>query len=809
MNRDRRSLILRAVFLVQLLCLFLSATALFGQVRPDLIVVNGKIFTSDAANPYVQALAIRAERIIAIGDSNKIAALAGPKTKRIDLGGRTVIPGINDAHKHLFIAPRNRVEVDFKSFDPSWADAKRLLVAALANAPKGSFIYADIGPTIFHDVTVDRVALDELSRDHPIILTTFTGHAGIVNSAALAAASDSEKEPDPLGGHFERSADGKLTGILREYAKFDFDRRLADRVPDDQAISELRDTLDTAAKFGITSLQDMSNIMSPGRCVALLEKIPVTIRVRVMRMPTTTPSGRDTHEGWRTPVPTSPLIRVSGTKWMLDGVPVEGTFRPRDQFSPIGELTMHLPLTFPKAEMTSMLQESLRNQDQLLVHVSGRPAAEAMLDAMQRAGGKSVWSKRRVRFEHGDGLTPDLFPAVKEMGVIVVQNPSHLNAKNMVPGLGAGFTTVKAQPLKSLLDAGIPLAIGSDGPTNPYLNIMFASLHPDSPREAITREQAVIAYTLTSAYAEFSEKEKGSLKPGKLADLAVLSQDIFTVSVSDLPKTTSLLTLVGGKVVYDANVIKPMKGQSVPDANGSPERRTGDAVAQQVDVRFDPLPSEWVTEQYVMDPIWEPLGYKGVNYYAYGRPQSGKSVATRSDPSSSLYQAWLGAYVIVGGKSVFGSGEKDAQCAAFVKLAEYDQKSWLAAMGDPHPLAESSATRNFLTIPIDGSERTGCSLEAATHSDLSSAETSLAKHMGIPPEAEWMDRVSAFHDVDLHVVGAWWYDPHRDISVIVYTASSRFKNRAGLVKDNDLAIATSLRQIMQQAKLVDAGGSTQ
>lgn len=216
---------------------------------------------------------------------------------------------------------------------------------------------------------------------------------------------------------------------------------------------------------------------------------------------------------------------------------------------------MHLPLTFPKAEITSMLQESLRNQDQLLLHVSGRLASEALLGAMKATGGKSVWSGRRVRFEHGDGLTPDLFPAVKEMGGIVVQNPSHLDIVDLLPGLGSGLADVQGQPLKSLLDAGIPLAFGSDGPTNPYLNIMFASLHPDRPSEAITREQAVIAYTLTSGYAEFSEKEKGSLEPGKFADLAVLSQDIFTVPESDLPKTTSLLTLVGGKVVYDAKVI--------------------------------------------------------------------------------------------------------------------------------------------------------------------------------------------------------------------------------------------------------------
>jgi predicted amidohydrolase YtcJ len=105
------------------------------------------------------------------------------------------------------------------------------------------------------------------------------------------------------------------------------------------------------------------------------------------------------------------------------------------------------------------------------------------------------------------------------------------------------------------LAAGIPVALGSDGPTNPFLNIMFATIHVNRPSEAITREQAVVAYTLTSAYAEFSEKEKGSIEPGKLADLAVLSQDIFTVLPDDLPKTQSVLTLVGGKTVYDAGVV--------------------------------------------------------------------------------------------------------------------------------------------------------------------------------------------------------------------------------------------------------------
>jgi predicted amidohydrolase YtcJ len=141
------------------------------------------------------------------------------------------------------------------------------------------------------------------------------------------------------------------------------------------------------------------------------------------------------------------------------------------------------------------------------------------------------------------------------MGIVVVQNPPHLAGVNLIPAPGGVLERLKAQPLRSLLAAGIPVAFDSDGPPNPYLNIMFASIDPDRPSEAITREQSVIAYALTSAYAKFAEKDKGSLEPGKLADLAVLSQDIFIVDASVLPKTESVLTMVGGKIVYDGMVI--------------------------------------------------------------------------------------------------------------------------------------------------------------------------------------------------------------------------------------------------------------
>jgi predicted amidohydrolase YtcJ len=542
--------------LVALALLSLSVGA--KEAAPDLILVNGKIFTSAAARPYVQALAIRGERIVAAGDSSVIAALADPHTKKIDLGGRSVIPGINDAHDHLDVHPPGTVELHFAGPDPDWNEAQQVIRSADSKAPRGEILTGDIGLALFKDARVNRASLDRLAPNHPLILTSITGHADFLNSAALSKLGFSDGEPDPMAGQFEKSADGKLTGLVREYAVLHVTRKLSSMTSDTDAILQLRDFFSQAAKFGVTSLQDMSDVLAPARCVALLERVPVPIRVRVMRMATTSPQGRDTRDGPIVPRHPAALITVSGTKWMLDGTPLEGTFAARasgnSTSNSVHMFIRDLGLSMPQAEVPAMLQESLSNDDQLMLHVSGYPAAAAALGAMESSGGPAVWASRRVRFEHGDGLFPDLIPRAKALGVIVVQNPSHFAIVGVLAGVDAKEFD-KAQPLHSLLAAGIPVALGSDGPLNPFLNIMFATTHPNHPSEAITREQAVIAYTRTSAYAEFGEKEKGTLEPGKLADLAVLSQDIFKVATADLPKTESVLTLVGGKVVYDANIL--------------------------------------------------------------------------------------------------------------------------------------------------------------------------------------------------------------------------------------------------------------
>jgi len=550
----------------------LAAQTAAAGPAPDLVLLNGKIFTSVAGAPFVEAVAIRGERIVATGGSSEVDRLADGHTRRLELGGRTVIPGISDAHNHLGISPPSAVQLKFPRPDPSWPEVAATIAAAERQVANDAFLLGTIGWSAFKDVSVTRQALDRIAPGRAVVLTTFSGHASILNSAALTRFGIGEDQADLPGTRFERGADGKLTGVLREYARMIVRRKLAEQTSDADGVGQMRGDLDDALRLGITSIQDMANVIPPERAVRLLQQARRPVRVRVMRMPLPGASGRDLSEGCGVPVHPTARISVSGTKWMLDGTPLEGTYSPRDDDRSPVALFEQLGLTFPEDGVKRMLAESRPTGDQLLFHVSGYPAAKVLLQAMTDTGGAAVWAARRVRIEHGDGLLPELLPQAKQLGVVVVQNPQHF--AGLPPPLVAAMVARRLQPLKSLLQAGIPLALGSDDDMNPYLDIMLASSHPNDPPEAITREQAIIAYTLGSAYAEFSERDLGSIEPGKLADLAVLSQDIFTVPAEQLPATVSVLTLVGGGVAFDRQALDAPASPPATRPDGH-----GDAVA--------------------------------------------------------------------------------------------------------------------------------------------------------------------------------------------------------------------------------------
>ena len=533
--------------------LWLASVSAFSQQKPvDLVLLNGRIFTSDAARPTAQALAIRGERIVAVGTSADIAKLAGATTRRIDLQGHTVTPGFNDAHNHFSPDPRGE-SLAFKSMEPTWEETAQAITLATQKAPVGTWIFGTVGMTVVTNEQVNRAALDQLAPRHAVLLRAYYGHGYIANSLALKQLNIQEQTPDPLGGYFEHTSSGsrQLNGRFWEYAQWLPSRALTAQVSDSAALAELQALSAEAVRLGITSMQ-LFSFMPFERFRRLLVQAKLPIRVRAIPFSPTTTQQRDLTEVRQLPPLSKQTgkVRVSGIKWVLDGTPYERGAALRQPYQDRSGWTGKL--NFSEAEVARMVQESVDLQQQLLIHCAGDRSAEVVLKALENNGPATSWPARRVRIEHGDGLLPDLLPRARALGVVVVQNPSHFGE----PELFRQRWGTTMQPLRSLVAAGIPVALGSDGPLNPFLNIMLASLAPSQPQEALTREQAVQAYTYGSAFAEFAEADKGKLAVGQLADVVVLSQDIFAVPPPELPKTSSILTLIGGQVVYDAKTLK-------------------------------------------------------------------------------------------------------------------------------------------------------------------------------------------------------------------------------------------------------------
>jgi hypothetical protein len=276
------------------------------------------------------------------------------------------------------------------------------------------------------------------------------------------------------------------------------------------------------------------------------------LRWRILRWPIKEAGGETQDSKPHLPPQPSRRVDARGMKWMLDGTPIERLAAVRQPYADRPQESGRL--NFPAERIAQFVGWAYATEDPLAVHAVGDRAIETYLSALEHAGRVETWRAKRPRIEHGDMLMPDLIPRAAALGVVVVQNPAHFTLRDdLLARLGAERSR-SVQPMKSLLDAGIPIALGSDGPINPFLNILFATTHPANPPEALSREQAVAAYTNGSAFAEFAERDKGRLMPGALADLAVLSADVFTAPPPQLPAIVSLLTLVGGMPAHDTGL---------------------------------------------------------------------------------------------------------------------------------------------------------------------------------------------------------------------------------------------------------------
>jgi predicted amidohydrolase YtcJ len=497
---------------------------------PDLILRNGHIYTGDPAKPWVEAISIQGDKILAVGTDAAIAATANSQTRVIDLGGRMATPGINDTHDHVGgthpgistatktppMAGQTIVEV---------ADAVR---TAAAQTPAGTWIYAQVGPATIRNPKVARAAIDEAGAGHPVLLDSAWGHGVILNTEGLAALGLTEAVKDPPGGHYDRDADGHLTGLLQEYAGGDVKMRLSNQAGVQAAIPEFRAYAERRLEQGVTTVQAMASNARLGDLEQTFLQAPTPLRIRLMRWPDGTGDPRVGDPLTHGTEVLSPLVRVAGVKYVLDGTPIEElAYQTKDYADRPGWRGRP---NFSVDFLRTVLQTALDGKDQLMMHVVGDAMTDQVLDQMEALAPTERWRPLRVRFEHGDGLnTPERMARAKKLGIVVAQPR---------PG----------RPFRALLDAGIPVAYGSDGGMAPFF--MFAVMTAPGDPKSISRMEALAILTSGAAYAEFEERRKGMLAPGMLADIAVLSQDIMTAAPADLPRTASLLTIVGGKLAF-------------------------------------------------------------------------------------------------------------------------------------------------------------------------------------------------------------------------------------------------------------------
>lgn len=508
-------------------------------VVPDMVLCHGHIFTADPSDPWVEAVSIRGDHILAVGSNDSVCTTVDNHTRVIDLQGRMGMPGINDAHDHVGGAPYG-IQVPFtppphnQGPDPSIAELAAGIKAAAATAPQGTWINATVGPTVISHPGETRTALSQAGGSHPVMVYAWWGHGVIVNANGLAKLGITDAVIDPEGGHFDRDSSGHLTGLMEEEAGNEMRRRLSDEADPADSVQALKAYAQRRLAEGVTSVQ----VMATGQRLSYLERIfmnaDTPVRFRIMRFPMAREDKR-VGERLRTGEEIlSPRVRVAGVKFVLDGTPIEELAYQTKEY-PDKPGWRGRP-NYSVAFIDQQLKTALTGKDQLMLHIVGDAMTDEVMDEMAKLAPAAAWKPLRVRFEHGDGLTtPERMARAAKLGIVIAQPR---------PG----------RPWKALSQAGIPLAYGSDGGMGPWL--IFSVMTDLKNPQAVPAETALRMMTIGSSYAEFQEMRKGSLRAGALADIAVLSQDVSKPTAMPAMATHSMLTIVAGKIVFQTDELK-------------------------------------------------------------------------------------------------------------------------------------------------------------------------------------------------------------------------------------------------------------
>ena len=533
------------------------------------ILLNGRVYTLNPHQPWAEAVAISGDKILAVGSIKDISSYRDSSTRVIDLGGRLLLPGFTDCHIHFMDGSLGLTQVILNGAATMAEIQKRVKEYATAH-PNETWI-TGMGwsyPTFAPTGLPDKKFLDEVVPDRPIYLVAFDGHSSWANSKALAMAGIKRETPDPPNGKIVRDNDGEATGALKESAG-DLVAKFLPKPSREERLAALRLGMHEANKFGLVRVhsagQDFewldlydelrrNNELTLRFYVAYFLDPPDLTSDAINKIET---ARRTYHDEW-----------ISGgvVKTMLDGVIEAHTAAMLTPYS--DDPTQTGKLFWEPEKYKQTIKELDRRGLQIFTHAIGDRAVRLALDAYEEAKESNHTQDARPRIEHIETISAQDIPRFGKLGVVASFQPLHaypdddtlkIWARNVGPERAQ-----RAWVWRSIESTGGLLAFGSDWPVvtlNPWPGVQNALTRQTTegeppngfvPNERISLEDTIKAYTLGAALAGRREKTEGSIEPGKLADMIVLSQDLFKIPPTEIVKTEVLLTLVGGKVVYQS-----------------------------------------------------------------------------------------------------------------------------------------------------------------------------------------------------------------------------------------------------------------
>lgn len=528
----------------------------------DTLFVNGVVVTMNQVHPQAEAVLVRGDRVVAVGQVDEMRSLAAPGARVVDLGGNVLLPGFNEAHNHMLMFGRTLGQVDCRAPGcGTIAELQRRVAERAAETPGGAWVigrgYDDQSLAERRHPT--RYDLDAVAPDHPVVITNASGHLCVANSRALGLADITNSTEPPEGGGIVHDDGGRPTGLLLETAQ-ELVTRLLPEPTEDELVEALGRCAQRYLAAGITSSADASVYLNSQfrafqrAAETGLNPLRTTLMLREHLLPYLSEIGIRTGFG-------NDRLRCGPIKLFIDGSLIGRTAAVSQPF-------LHDP--DPNNLGLTMMSEDVFQGYvidahiagwQVAVHAIGDRGIEMVLDAYEKALAAAPRADHRHRIEHCGILRPDLIARIAELGVVVVTQPIFITeyGDSFMRHLGEERAAL-TYPFWSLLNSGIPMVFSSDCPVSAYEPLKSIEVSVTertgsgaayAPAEAISVDQALHAYTVAGAFATFQEHQKGSIAPGMFADFAVLARDPRSCPPDEIAEIPVAMTWIGGELLYE------------------------------------------------------------------------------------------------------------------------------------------------------------------------------------------------------------------------------------------------------------------